>query len=981
MKILATECSKLLQSAAERLRIPEGVAVGLFALGLAFVLTACGGSRSDGDPAVPPTRLLAGTTTSYGSMTQEVVGEVRVAVVLVTSAEIPLISTVTPAFMREVFFDADSSVARMLADFSYGKVNVTGKVIGPVTIAGNSTRAEAFDASLRAAAQLEDLHGYQHIVFMGPMELLKPISRGEGSLGKVPLSLPDGTNIQAGIVYLTEIDAASRAGVIAVALHELGHNFALHHANLSYFGTEPLGPAGLIPDGSATAIEQVLTNPLNTSKRSLKSLEYGDGYSNMGSGTLEAWSAPHRAMLGWLRENDGLQTVQASGTYTLAPITQAGTGTKALRIRRGTGNNAWLMLEFRKGDRSDGAPLYRDSVLIHYEDENWLVRDGHTHTVHMHPNRSGTSSDSGMLPSETWKDPYSDLQIRLAGPTPDAQQVIITYGPTPAVTLAPKTALVQAPGGTVAVEVTAPADMDWAAKPGASWIRIVSGANGRGPARLVYEVAPSDSVYARGGTIAVGDAVIAVAQAGVPGAVTLSTTEVEVPAVGGKASLVISSTASDYHYGIGKCEVDDTNTFPAEKWISNFKFSNQDLRGAFGSGKLEFILSPNMSAKPRRATFPIDGKVVTIEQAAGPAQAAPLDWERVALTDAPASREGMAMAAMGDRGEFVLFGGYPPGFMVNPLDETWVWNGTEWSRRHPAHSPGALQGHAMAYDAQRGKMVLFGGSSPDRPWGTNDTWEWDGQDWTKRNPPTSPPARLNHAMAYNVATGRIVLFGGQMDNLNGELGDTWEWDGTTWSKLESANAPSRRMRPSMAYDMARKEVILFGGMRNTTYIPPEYIGTTPSTFETYGDTWSWNGERWELRATDGPQPRFGAALATIPDQQQVVMIGGTGWIRTSENLYFGRGYEESWTWNGTAWSQLFPEKSPEYSDTYGFGYDHVHKTVFAFLGDELHCKERGPHMYAMRAPALASLPPGWATNPDKSGVEKTGGNTKRRTTR
>ena len=49
-----------------------------------------------------------------------------------------------------------------------------------------------------------------------------------------------------------------------------------------------------------------------------------------------------------------------------------------------------------------------------------------------------------------------------------------------------------------------------------------------------------------------------------------------------------------------------------------------------------------------------------------------------------------------------------------------------------------------------------------------------GQNWTKCTPVTSPPARGYHAMAYDAARRRVLLFGGGVGNLN----DTWEYAGT-----------------------------------------------------------------------------------------------------------------------------------------------------------------------------------------------------------
>ena len=83
--------------------------------------------------------------------------------------------------------------------------------------------------------------------------------------------------------------------------------------------------------------------------------------------------------------------------------------------------------------------------------------------------------------------------------------------------------------------------------------------------------------------------------------------------------------------------------------------------------------------------------------------------------------------------------------------------------------------HAMVYDTARQRVVLFGGVSA--PIGSvNDTWEYDGTTWTQRTPASAPPAREYPAMAYDSTHQVTVLFGG-FPSLN----DTWLWNGTTWS--------------------------------------------------------------------------------------------------------------------------------------------------------------------------------------------------------
>ena len=64
---------------------------------------------------------------------------------------------------------------------------------------------------------------------------------------------------------------------------------------------------------------------------------------------------------------------------------------------------------------------------------------------------------------------------------------------------------------------------------------------------------------------------------------------------------------------------------------------------------------------------------------------------------------------------------------------------------------------------------MFGGGEA---FPTNDTWEWDGNDWRSFAPATAPSPRYGPALAYDAARGRVVLFGGTDGNFG--LADTWE---------------------------------------------------------------------------------------------------------------------------------------------------------------------------------------------------------------
>ncbi len=71
--------------------------------------------------------------------------------------------------------------------------------------------------------------------------------------------------------------------------------------------------------------------------------------------------------------------------------------------------------------------------------------------------------------------------------------------------------------------------------------------------------------------------------------------------------------------------------------------------------------------------------------------------------------------------------------------QTWRWTGA-WARVHPATTPPIASGVAAAYDASSGQVVLFGGfGTTSRETGLYDqTWTWDGSDWTQRGGTTGP---------------------------------------------------------------------------------------------------------------------------------------------------------------------------------------------------------------------------------------------------
>lgn len=145
------------------------------------------------------------------------------------------------------------------------------------------------------------------------------------------------------------------------------------------------------------------------------------------------------------------------------------------------------------------------------------------------------------------------------------------------------------------------------------------------------------------------------------------------------------------------------------------------------------------------------------------------------------------------------------------LMEHWEFDGRVWSRRDIA-LPSARQAHAMTFDARRGVVVLFGGAVPaprgQRPSSLGDLWEFDGTSWRDVRTTGGPSPRHSSGVAWDARRGRTIVFGGV--GPDGLLGDTWGWDGAKWTRLADTG-PAPRAMGYLAYDAMRDRVVLFGG--------------------------------------------------------------------------------------------------------------------------------------------------------------------------
>lgn len=258
------------------------------------------------------------------------------------------------------------------------------------------------------------------------------------------------------------------------------------------------------------------------------------------------------------------------------------------------------------------------------------------------------------------------------------------------------------------------------------------------------------------------------------------------------------------------------------------------------------------------------------------------DWRLVAGFDV-ATYSGAAMS-LESGGRILRFGGitFPP---VVATDVTQLWNGTTWSTvQGLTATPPPRTNALLAFDSGRQRAVLHGGT------GTNgnltDTWEWDGVRWAQVLTPQAPPARSFAAMAYDGQ--RVVLFGGRSNQLT-DLGDTWAFDGTTWQQLAPTVQPAPRFSHAMASGPG--EILLYGGAGGGS------ISTT--------QTWRWTAGNWSLlQAVAPPGNRTLLALTYDSLRSRYLLFGGLDSI----------GFQRRDTWQLTAgqWTELSTMRNPAF---------------------------------------------------------------------
>jgi PKD repeat protein len=362
------------------------------------------------------------------------------------------------------------------------------------------------------------------------------------------------------------------------------------------------------------------------------------------------------------------------------------------------------------------------------------------------------------------------------------------------------------------------------------------------------------------------------------------------------------------------------------------RFSRRTLLGGairtrrtyvFGLGLVALLLLSSLAAAseggPRRAASNPDVPSTPTPVRATPVEAAeralPISpevrtgvgefaWTNVTYGPAPSPRQGYGIAYDANDGYVVLFGGYPVGGGPRTfLNDTWTFRGGLWTNitSTAGIAPAAREYPQMLYDASDGSILLLGGETFE---GTaTDVWSFSTGHWTELNA-TEPPAlegRCGYQATYDSTEGvALILVPTCFSNTTNPV-YMYAYHAGVWSNL-SVNHTTNQSLPAtmlgtsslLVDDPTLHGVVLFGGFNS-------------STRDGLNETWLYSGGNWtDLAAglTGGGPARFEPGGDFDTAYPGVLVFGGfvCECELDSTNV--------TWILSNTTWTEFAPGPAP-----------------------------------------------------------------------
>jgi N-acetylneuraminic acid mutarotase len=230
----------------------------------------------------------------------------------------------------------------------------------------------------------------------------------------------------------------------------------------------------------------------------------------------------------------------------------------------------------------------------------------------------------------------------------------------------------------------------------------------------------------------------------------------------------------------------------------------------------------------------------------------------------------------------------------------------------------------MCYSSTWKKIILYGGVGVKSPCYFDDTWSYDGKDWTEIECENRPEQRYKATMVFDESLQKVILFGGQAKD-GAYIGNCYLFDGNNWEYLPlcgggEAHAfyPLGRRDTKMIWDPVRKRIVLFGGEM--------------PFMNTYGDTWEFYNKKWhKVHTNHHPHARTGIGLTYYKPIGKCVLFGGVGYSEYGSPIY----YNDIWEYDGNDWKKIEVNNPPVARKDMVFEYFNKILSIYMFGGNSV----------------------------------------------
>ncbi|HEX2681631.1 MAG TPA: hypothetical protein VHQ03_10100, partial [Candidatus Dormibacteraeota bacterium] len=133
---------------------------------------------------------------------------------------------------------------------------------------------------------------------------------------------------------------------------------------------------------------------------------------------------------------------------------------------------------------------------------------------------------------------------------------------------------------------------------------------------------------------------------------------------------------------------------------------------------------------------------------------------------------------------------------------------------------------------------------------TTTTWTWDGGRWSSGMRQVAVGGSLDYNrenLAFDPATGHLVLVAILPDDSQTQGGATWTWSGSGWTRIHSGTGPD--FPGPLVYNGQTRRLLMF----------------------TDAGVFAWSGKDW-LHEKGSSAPGVGEPLAYDPDVSSVVSV-------------------------------------------------------------------------------------------------------------